>query len=140
MTTLPQPLFPKPLLPYSDRIMLDLALPRTREAPGLARQAVEQEFAGDLSERAIGDARLVVSELVTNAITHGEGAVVLKAALEGGILRIEVVDEGTGEAPAIRERGADELGGRGLRIVDTVSVRWGAFEGTTHVWAELRSS
>ena len=28
-------------------------------------------------------------------------------------------------------------GGQGLRIVQALSLDWGAFEGTTHVWAEL---
>ncbi|HEY2653884.1 MAG TPA: hypothetical protein VGI50_18320 [Solirubrobacteraceae bacterium] len=27
--------------------------------------------------------------------------------------------------------------GRNLRIVDQLATTWGAFEGTTHVWAEL---
>lgn len=81
-------------------------------------------------------ARLVVSELVTNAYLHGEGRIELRAALEDGRLRVEVVDEGTGNVPEIREA-ADESGGFGLRLVDQLSSRWGAFEGTTHVWADL---
>ena len=51
-------------------------------------------------------------------------------------LRLEVVDEGDGAAEVHRGP-ADETGGWGLRIVDAVSIRWGVFEGTTHVWCEI---
>jgi anti-sigma regulatory factor (Ser/Thr protein kinase) len=84
--------------------------------------------------------QITVSELVTNAIVHGTGHVTLKAGLHGDALRIEVVDQGTGNAPSIREQAEDDTGGWGLRIVDAVALRWGAFEGTTHVWAELPTS
>ena len=29
------------------------------------------------------------------------------------------------------------MGGRGLMIVESLSSRWGVYEGTTHVWFEL---
>jgi anti-sigma regulatory factor (Ser/Thr protein kinase) len=81
---------------------------------------------------------VVVSELVTNAFVHGCGRITLNTSLADGTLRIEVVDEGTGNAPTIREEGADDAsGGWGLRIVDTLALNWGAAEGTTHVWADM---
>ena len=55
----------------------------------------------------------------------------------GGFLRIEVVDEGSDQAPAVRPTAPDESGGWGLRIVDQLAAQWGVFEGTTHVWADL---
>lgn len=54
-----------------------------------------------------------------------------------GFLRIEVIDEGSGNAPAVRHEGPDESGGWGLRIVDRLATQWGVFEGTTHVWADI---
>jgi hypothetical protein len=65
---------------------------------------------------------------------HGTGAI---TTIRGDTARIEVVDEGKGGAPTVRERRDDEGGGWGLQIVDDLSVSWGAYEGTTHVWAEL---
>lgn len=82
------------------------------------------------------DARLVVSELATNALVHGQGAIALTILRLDDRVRLEVIDEGSG-APAIREISEDRPGGWGLRIVETLSLRWGAHEGTTHVWAEL---
>ena len=53
------------------------------------------------------------------------------------MLRGEVVDEGAGFEREVRERGAQEIGGRGLLLVEALSSRWGIHEGTTHVWFEL---
>ena len=114
-----------------------IELPRDESAGSLARRFLDERFAADLDELAHANARIVVSELVTNALLHGEGRIVLHAGLDGGVLRLEVVDEGTGNVPAIRKQPEGGVGGWGLRIVDTLAYRWGAFEGTTHVWAEL---
>lgn len=82
-------------------------------------------------------ALLVSSELVSNAYLHGAGEIELVVNLFEDRIRIEVVDEGHEQAPAVREQPADESGGWGLRIVDQVALQWGVFEGTTHVWADL---
>ncbi|MFD1277632.1 ATP-binding protein [Streptomyces kaempferi] len=50
------------------------------------------------------DAQLVVSELVTNAISHGSGAVGLRVRYGNRQLRIEVTDGST--TPAKRRRAA----------------------------------
>jgi anti-sigma regulatory factor (Ser/Thr protein kinase) len=89
------------------------------------------------SEETREYAMLVSSELVTNAFQHGEGGIELRLNLLDDRVRIEVVDEGRGEAPAVREEGPDAVGGWGLHIVDQLSLQWGVYEGTTHVWAEL---
>jgi len=98
---------------------------------------VREQFGDRMRREALHDAELVVTELVTNAVVHGTGRIVLKTRLAGDRLRLEVVDEGTGNAPAIREQGDGDGGGWGLRIVDRLATDWGAFEGTTHVWADL---
>lgn len=90
-----------------------------------------------MPDHAIADAKVVVSELVNNAFLHGAGEIVLNAQLHDDALRLEVVDQGTGHAPAIREQVEDDTGGWGLQLVQALSTRWGAFEGTTHVWADI---
>jgi anti-sigma regulatory factor (Ser/Thr protein kinase) len=117
-----------------------LELPRGREAASRARGFVREHFCDRLGPARCHDVQLVVTELVANAVLHGSGRIVLKARLLGGSLRVEVVDEGTGNAPTIREQGGDDEGGWGLRIVDTLASRWGAYEGTTHVWADIATS
>jgi anti-sigma regulatory factor (Ser/Thr protein kinase) len=90
-----------------------------------------------LPEQSVENALLVSTELVSNAYRHGEGAIELRVNLRGNRVRIEVVDEGHEQAPTVREEGADETGGWGLQIVDQLALRWGVFDGTTHVWADL---
>jgi anti-sigma regulatory factor (Ser/Thr protein kinase) len=115
-----------------------LALPRH---PGAAAEA-RRFIAGLLRKRGVPsqtleNATLVSSELVTNAYRHGEGEIELRVALLDDRLRIEVVDAGQDQVPAVREQVQDEAGGWGLRIVDQLALQWGVFEGTTHVWADI---
>ena len=54
-----------------------------------------------------------------------------------GIVRGEVIDQGSGFEYEIRDRGTDEVGGRGLFLVEALTNSWGIHEGTTQVWFEL---
>jgi anti-sigma regulatory factor (Ser/Thr protein kinase) len=83
---------------------------------------------------------LAVSELVTNALVHGEGLVEVQLTATGTSVRLEVLDQGQDAvAPAVRESSAGEAGGWGLRLVDEVSDAWGAVTGPTEtrVWMEM---
>lgn len=82
-------------------------------------------------------AKLLLSELVTNAVIHGVGQIRLRADLNEDRLLVEVSDEGTGFEHEVRQAPLDQLGGRGLWIVDALSTKWGLHEGTTHVWFEI---
>ncbi len=76
---------------------------------------------------------MVISELVTNALEHGRGQVVFRLQLDEGIVRGEVIDQGSGFEYEIRARGPEDLRGRGLFLVAALTNRWGVHEGTTHV-------
>lgn len=97
---------------------------------------MEDNLSKNVPQPALYDIKLVVSELVDNAFLHGCGQIMLRAAPIDDRIRIEVIDEGQGAAIKIREDGP-ELGGWGLRVVDGVAAAWGAYEGTTHVWADV---
>jgi anti-sigma regulatory factor (Ser/Thr protein kinase) len=108
-----------------------------------ARQQLAQHFAdsvreGRMSTGALLDVKLVVSELVANAIMHGDGAITLKVSLAGdGGVRIEVYDQGTNDWPLVRPIPGPS-GGWGLRIVDRLAAEWGLTNSpATGVWAEL---
>ena len=116
---------------------LSLKLPRRTTAASMARCAIRDSFAQQLGRDRIGDLSLVVSELVTNAVIHGRGAITLKIRVDVDGVYGEVVDEGGGFEWDARERLRDKLNGRGLLIVAALSRRWGIHEGTTHVWFEL---
>jgi anti-sigma regulatory factor (Ser/Thr protein kinase) len=117
--------------------VLEMQLPRAPDAPGRARRRLEEWFAAELDAPRLGTAKLLASELVTNAVLHGEGTITLRAALEEDRLLVEVIDQGTGFERAVDEQDFEKVGGWGLRIVDTEASRWGVHEGTTHVWFEL---
>jgi len=109
-------------------------LPRDPSAPALARRAVEADAAA-LEADQLDVARLLVSELVTNAVRYGDGAeVVLASRIDKACVRFEVHDAGGQQATRHEPRGAD--GGYGLNLVATLASRWGADE-AAGVWFEL---
>lgn len=113
-------------------------IPRDALAPAVARRMVD-DFDGVLAPAAADQARLLLSEVVTNAVRYGDGGHVrvLIDAVASGELRCEVVDEGSGFVPKARDKPSTEEGGWGLHLVETLSRRWGVREGSTHVWFEL---
>ena len=99
-------------------------------------------------------AELIVSELVTNGVQattdkdgqprYGEaGLPVVHFRLASDLARVLVeVWDSVPRAPAVRQAGPDEEGGRGLALVQAMSDRWGwttvpGWPGKA-VWAELR--
>ena len=108
---------------------------RTQRRP--PTRALREWLAPHLQPDELETATLLTSELVTNAVRHGKGQVTLRASLDDDRLLVEVIDGGRGLEQAFRHREFEEIGGWGLKIVDSASSRWGTHEGTTHVWFEL---
>lgn len=96
-------------------------------------------FSGVLDRGVLDDVVLVVSELVANAVGHGQGEIRLRLAHDAGVVRGEVIDAGSGFEYELRKVGPFATSGRGLHIVDWLTARWGVHEGTTHVWFEILS-
>jgi anti-sigma regulatory factor (Ser/Thr protein kinase) len=92
--------------------------------------------AGVRNHDVIHRALLAVSELVTNAVKHAATPLDLEIAI-GAVIRIAVRD-GSPLAPQ-RRQDASAIGGRGLVLVEAVSLRWGAApDGDGKwVWCEL---
>lgn len=104
----------------------------------LARELVRETLAEWAMEDLLDEAELVVSELVTNAVTHGGSACRLELSHSSGALRIEVTDEGTG-SPEPQPFDAEAEHGRGLVLVSAMSTSWGveAAPAGKKVWADL---
>jgi anti-sigma regulatory factor (Ser/Thr protein kinase) len=132
-----------------------LLLPYTASSVGVARR----RLIGDLTEAGVYegtacDAGLVLSELISNALRHATplSGQTVKVAwhLRQDSVAVCVSDGGGQTVPMVNQPSNWSVGGRGLGIVDRLSLRWGvcvgvadhdgpveSAAGETTVWAEL---
>lgn len=80
---------------------------------------------------------LAVSELVTNAVVHGEGEIVLRITVAVDVVRVSVTDHNPAQA-VLKETGRDGESGRGIRLVDAISDAWESNGAET--WCEFRDA
>ena len=108
-------------------------------APGHARRWLHEALATvEIDDDTVQLVVLVVDELVTNAVIHAGTAIDVRLQHDAGVVRCVVRDRRTdGPIPRIIE--STDGRGRGLRLVDVVSRRWGVDRDTcgTSVWAEI---
>jgi len=85
--------------------------------------------------------RLVISELVTNALRHAADGERIDIAVnpKPDFLCVQVTDDGPGLAPRPRALESEEEGGFGLFFVEQLARRWGVTRENrrTRVWFEL---
>jgi anti-sigma regulatory factor (Ser/Thr protein kinase) len=110
------------------------------KSPGSAAQArlFLDQLRGQLDEQVFENARLLLSELVANAIEHVQevGDLEIRVTLADGALRVEVLDPGPGFVPPERDPASDR--GWGLHFTARLASRWAAdFDGRARVWFEL---
>jgi anti-sigma regulatory factor (Ser/Thr protein kinase) len=127
-------------------MLAEIGLPTGSNAPGAARMLVAHCLTGLVSRRILLDAQLLVSEVVTNSLTHGElsdgDTVLIRVYLAADSVRLEIVNRGT--AGSVTARPPDHLsngGGFGLDLVDRLTASWGVRRnGGTNVWFEMGRS
>ena len=123
---------------------VELSYPPAPTAATQARTEVTERLASRIAESTLEDVRLLVTELITNALRHGKltpgDRVSVKASVEDGAVRIEVRDPGNNGDIALRKPGP-RGGGYGLYLVERLAKRWGVDrrDGTV-VWCELAPS
>jgi two-component sensor histidine kinase len=110
-----------------------LELPRNTGCAGIARLIVSAHGTA-LGPEQLKSARLMVSELVTNAFKHGRGQIRLTVRSEDGGLSAEVDDEGALDGTERRDR---DRGGWGLQFVARLSDEWGVDPAHARVWFRL---
>jgi anti-sigma regulatory factor (Ser/Thr protein kinase) len=127
---------------HSPRVLWRGTFPATRDQIGAARRVTR----GALADQPRFDIDLVVilvSELTTNVVRHSRSRsfTLLIARTSAGDLRVTVIDEGGGDTtPHLRPGALEDVGGRGLRLVDHTATRWGVTRehgGRVAVWFDL---
>jgi serine/threonine-protein kinase RsbW len=126
----------RPLGPF------ELTLAGCLDAPATARAAVAGWLAGQVDEPTVGDAQLLVGELVANSVrhsdTHAGATVSVRVEIRGDALHLEVQEGGTSGSITRRAPDLEHGGGFDQTLVEAVSRRWGVAGGAgTRVWAEI---
>jgi anti-sigma regulatory factor (Ser/Thr protein kinase) len=122
------------------RLIFDASMTAAPEQLRRLRRAAARTTAGPDQAETV---ELVISELLTNALTHAAEPYRLRVWRQRDVLRVEVEDSTPGPravrlGPKLRDNLAGN--GRGLRIVDRLSRGFGVLDrgadGKT-VWAEI---
>ncbi len=92
--------------------------------------------------REVGESvALMVSELATNAILHGQTEFEIDVEVEADSLLVAVSDRGRG-SPEVQRPAVTEMHGRGLMIVQSLADDWGVTAASggagKTVWFRLR--
>ncbi|MGW1814875.1 ATP-binding protein [Streptomyces sp. NPDC002125] len=143
-------------MPHEHSRRSRLALADTPNAVALARLHTADVLSGwGVSSDIVETAKLLVSELATNAVRHSEEgqAPALPLASQStvqtfelllealpGVVRLSVWDRDV-RPPVLKEVGVDAAGGRGIFIVAAMSRDWGCYPARglpgKVVWAEI---
>jgi anti-sigma regulatory factor (Ser/Thr protein kinase) len=126
-----------------DVVVHRLDLAHSLESPAVARRFVLERLPPGSPERLKESAALVVTELVSNAVLHGGEQVQVRVVRSSGRVRITVVDSlPVEESFPYPDRTLDDEGGRGLMLVNALSLRSGvtpSYSGGKAVWSLLSS-
>ena len=116
----------------------ETSIPSDLTGPASARRFATEAAAGWTPHPVTGDLELLVSELVTNAIVHGDPPVRLRLTHLGYEVLIEV-DDGAATPPRRRRATAADAHGRGLHTMAMLAVRSGVSvqSGGKTVWCTV---
>jgi anti-sigma regulatory factor (Ser/Thr protein kinase) len=106
------------------RAVDEVELPPHPASVGRARRFVAEQLAAIGISDESGDAELVTSELVTNAVIHARTHITVRVVPDADGARVEVVD-GSEQMPGPRLATVASRNGRGLTLVDHFAPSWG---------------
>jgi anti-sigma regulatory factor (Ser/Thr protein kinase) len=120
---------------------VELPLPADVSSPATARAFVRDGWPS-ADDEVLDDITLIVSELVSNAVKHGEPEIVLRMRMDPLAIDVSVLDHGPEVPPGeVTTPATTATSGRGLSIVERLASDWGVLplEGRAGktVWARL---
>jgi anti-sigma regulatory factor (Ser/Thr protein kinase) len=110
--------------------MATVLLPCAPASVAVARQRLTADLdAAGVVHAAVGDAALVVSELLSNAIRHARplpgSSLQVAWDVGNGAVEVAVSDGGAPTRPHQAHASVSSIGGRGLDIVEYLARTWG---------------
>ncbi|MCI2239521.1 ATP-binding protein [Paenibacillus sp. TRM 82003] len=121
-----------------------LSLPAEAGSAARARHHVRRTLDGRVSDDVVADAEVCASELVTNAVLHAGGPLLLTVHRTGEVVRLALADPSP-VLPQWVPRSLTATTGRGLPLLTALSVARGADAhddggGGKTVWCELSTT
>ena len=113
----------------ADGVRVSMRVPFAASSVSLVRQDLRNWMRErNSSTERIDDARVVISELVANAVRHArplaDGSLLVSWALLDGGLEISVTDGGSPTTPHTVDAPVSATSGRGMAIVQTLVSDW----------------
>ncbi len=107
---------------------------------GAARRFVRDVLMSrQVPDAVVDTVELLTSEVVTNAIIHGQSGPQLAVTVEECVVRVAVLDRSPA-LPVRRLTHLDDVSGRGVVIVEEMASAWGVERernGAKRVWFEV---
>jgi serine/threonine-protein kinase RsbW len=113
-------------------------------SPGSVTRArrLATDALADVPKETRDAVEVLLSEIATNCVRHTTSEFSVRVVVAPEHIRVDVTDQGGGQ-PELRSPRPSEPSGRGLRIVDLLSDRWGVtFESDSlgkTVWFEVEN-
>ena len=115
----------------SVRAPITMRLPFTPSSVSVARRRLKSWMdESGTPDEVVEDARVVISELVANAVRHArplsDGQIHISWTLDPRGLRLSVTDGGSVTRPRALHASSSALAGRGMAIVEVLAMEWWA--------------
>jgi anti-sigma regulatory factor (Ser/Thr protein kinase) len=120
------------------------SLPADPEVASRVRSEVLQQCADwHVDPKSSADVALVADELLTNAVQHGRGPLLMTVRAGTTHVYVGVVVRAPDASPGVAVPDAESESGRGLAVVDALSTSWGTAQqaaASKLVWATVPAS